>query len=969
MLKRLVFFIFFGSVFKIICAQHIKFKNININEGLQSSSVYNSIEDEMGFLWFLTEKGVSQYDGSTFNYFEEDSLLVGRGFYLVKKDIKANFWFISNDFRLFKKNNKNIVQVKTDDLICWIDFDTNGQGYLLSRKGDIYKLDSNNNAKRIFESDEKEIFFNLIAIGNEQFIVTGEYGVYQIDKKGEKRRLNIPIAVKQKVVVPRIFKLNENKILVSTFSGIFEVDINVNNRPEKIEGFDGIEFFCLYKNINDSDIWLGSSKGIYRFRKGIIKKENATVYLNGNIVFDIKEHSDNLLWICTAENGVYYCYLNALNIDQKDGLKKSAIKFVKTDGKYVYCIDMDGDISVLSDDNKVTNLFADKDIRGVKKCFETKHDGFFLLSSNGLYQIKDKKIREYKIKELKKEPLYPIIQDGLNTIYTISKLGLIAGVPNKSKIVLNATPIWEHISKYNPRLPAEFLEISNPKTVFYISINNGIMKVTSINNKNTYEKISFPYKISNIVSTRLNTLFIGTYNKGLCVYNTSGLKFYNISNGLLSNLCNKVFYAKNAIWVCTNKGISRLKLNNRDEVVSVTNFTAKDVLVFNEVNDLTILDGKVYAATNLGVSVFSESIVMNKNNPHFFIDQVLINNKPVSINATYNLSYYENNVTIVYKAVSFRSASNIYYKYLFINGKDSVYTFTKADRIQYSSLSPGNYSLYIWVRDIDGNWCLNPQNIYISIASPFWQTWWFYVIVSSLTTAIIFLIFYLKNISTRTKIELNDKINRAEITALRLHISPHFIFNILNSLQYFILFNKNKEAIKYLSLFSSMIRLIMKYSKLNEISMKSEIDLIKKYVALEQMRFKEQFDFNITCDENLLVFKIPPLIIQPFIENAIKYGIINKQGQGLISLNIVEYKGFLKCTIIDNGIGRVEAEQLKKKNAIHFFHESTGIMFTNERLKRLSNYKLKQENVIVTDLYLDDKASGTKVEILIPVIN
>ncbi|RDK87347.1 sensor histidine kinase [Marinirhabdus gelatinilytica] len=207
-----------------------------------------------------------------------------------------------------------------------------------------------------------------------------------------------------------------------------------------------------------------------------------------------------------------------------------------------------------------------------------------------------------------------------------------------------------------------------------------------------------------------------------------------------------------------------------------------------------------------------------------------------------------------------------------------------------------------------------------------------------------------------------------QINSLRAQMNPHFIFNSLNSIQGFILKDKKKESIKYLTSFSSLLRKILDTSETNTVTLKQELQLLKLYLELESLRFNENFDYYIEIDPGLDIhnIEIPILLIQPYIENSIIHGLAPKQsGTKKITLTFMDETEFVTCTITDTGIGRAAAEQLKKKKEI--YKKSKGMSLTRKRLELINkNQNEDKATVHIEDLRdAEGNALGTSVTIKI----
>ncbi len=946
-------------------AQHYNLKNISINEGLQSSFVYAMQEDNQGYVWFATEKGISRYDGVTFEYFGEKNGLTESGFYQIIKDKNNVIWLVSKNFKVFYYSKNEFHQLITNKKICWIDIDKNNKTWFLTRTGEIFFLNNNFNIFKYYSfTNDTNIFYNFKNIGNNSFIVSNNTEVLILNKNFKIQKINIPVSVLKNRIVTRFFQKQDKSLLISNAKGVFSL---TNNKLELVYSLKDNQLFSFYEDTFSKDIWIGTLKGAFQFKNGLISKTNISVYLSDNIVLDIKQLRDKTWWFCTSENGAFNCNMNAFHFDKSDGLKKNSVRYIKKDGNDIFTFSLDGKISLIQNNKIATfnKLIPEKDKTlgaAISDAFQTKNDGVFFMNSN-LFQIKNRKLKMYSIPGYN-EIIYHFPQNDLPNLYTITKLGFRKGV-NKPKLLFYSTPLWLKMKNELPQLPPIYFEDNDTVLNIFTKIKNGLMEIVFNKNTATLKKINFPYSIQDVWMTANKSLIIGTLDKGLCILKNNRQRFYNIDEGLLSNYCTKTYYINNRIWICSNKGVSRLELDKNDSLIAVSNFTANDLLIYNEANDLLIHKGNVYVATNKGVSIFPENIKLTSSKPKVFIENVQINNKEQSILNNYNLLYNEINVSINYKTISFRSANNIIYKYRLINKKDSSTEITKLNKIQLGALSPGTYTFSVWARNIDGVWSDKPATINFIINSPFWKKWWFILTLYVFFTIVFFIIIRIRIKVFKEKNETEKRIIDAELKAIRLHMNPHFIYNTLSSLQYYIIYNKNKEASKYLSTFSVLLRLIMKYAKENEIFLKDEVDLIEKYIELEQMRFENKIEYILNLNNELLNCLIPPLILLPFVENTIKYGISNIKGKGKLEIYITKENNFLVCTIQDNGIGRVQSELLKDDENIKF--ESTGINYTRERLRLLSNKKRSENLIVITDLYENNVSKGTLVKISIPI--
>ena len=224
--------------------------------------------------------------------------------------------------------------------------------------------------------------------------------------------------------------------------------------------------------------------------------------------------------------------------------------------------------------------------------------------------------------------------------------------------------------------------------------------------------------------------------------------------------------------------------------------------------------------------------------------------------------------------------------------------------------------------------------------------------------------------SDKAQIEYQRNLGNYYLMALRYQMNPHFIFNCLNSIKLYITQNDAASASEYLTKFSKLIRLVMENSAKGKILLASELNMLRLYIEMEAMRFKEKLEFNIHLAKDVEpdYIELPPLLLQPYVENAIWHGLMPKEEGGKIDIDVEmnNDKALLVITIRDNGVGRAKSEEVRSKSAAK--HESYGMKVTSERIALINQvYESGAEATIHDLIDAAGKPSGTKVIIQIPV--
>jgi ligand-binding sensor domain-containing protein len=353
------------------------------------------------------------------------------------------------------------------------------------------------------------------------------------------------------------------------------------------------------------------------------------------------------------------------------------------------------------------------------------------------------------------------------------------------------------------------------------------------------------------------------------------------------------------------------------------------------------------------------------------ITDILLNGVPVDTrnpSALTHLRYKQNRIQFSFALLDFHPSPNTKY-YYYLEGAEETWFETSRPEISYSSLAPGKYIFHLKAVDQFGNGIQQQIEFPVRIAPPFWKTWWFRVLFLLTIAGLIYWLFKRRIRDIQSKSALRQQMTELEAKALRAQMNPHFIFNSLNAIQELIVTKNFKEAYLYLSSFSKLLRMVLNNSEKNFIPLSSEIEMNKLYLSLESLRFKQSFHYEIRVDpaideESCLV---PALLLQPFLENAIWHGLLQKEGEKNLLLSYHLGGIYLVCVIEDNGIGRSRAREIKagKLGAVHF--ESKGMSLSEQRIETLGRELNQRFSIQVEDLMdVSGKAAGTRVTVLLP---
>lgn len=324
-------------------------------------------------------------------------------------------------------------------------------------------------------------------------------------------------------------------------------------------------------------------------------------------------------------------------------------------------------------------------------------------------------------------------------------------------------------------------------------------------------------------------------------------------------------------------------------------------------------------------------------------------------------------VAINYLTVDFNMAGFIQYRYKLI-GFDTGYVYAGRQRqARYTNLPAGNYS-FVAEASLSGNtWYASNQPLEFTIAQVFWKQWWFILLIAVLAISAVYSIYRFRVQQIRSKVKLRSdyeiKLNELENSVLRTQMNPHFIFNSLNTINAFISSNDRHQAHQYISKFSKLVRLTLDHSREKRITLNEEVRIVTLYMQLEKIRFSNCFDYEIdTGGIDTEIFEVPPMIIQPFIENAILHGLLPKKTDGFIKISMYNKITHILCIVEDNGIGRHASAALKAKS--FFERKSHGMDITIKRIDLFNSTYHQTLPLKIIDLYdHNNEPAGTRVEI------
>ena len=941
-------------------AQFEPVKNFSVKDGLPSGIVYDCLQDKQGFMWFATAAGLARFDGSNFKVFTTEDGLTNNEVLQVALDPDGSIWIFPfgttaciydpGTQKFYNEKNYSELQ-KIKDLIPATLIRTSASGLIghsaektfffgnkkirfVKRAVDVWPVNRDSiilfaslKSCYLFANNDSSILDFPLPSVDINFSKSPDWGRWKIFiNSNQTTELTLyeyanDGSVKQRALfrsdhlINSVTKYNR-KIYITTVSGIYVTDTMLVQ----------LEYFFPGKNISKAFVdkngneWICSlsGEGVYLRLKNGVKQFNTTSGLPVDNITSLRINKDNLL-ICGDEKG------NVYKIDPQELIMKPSY---------------------------ITKL--PETVRGI----EVYKNSFLAYSSYKLFS--DNKFIPEDFGAIKS-----VIADTNDNLLVGSHILLKLYNEEKGKS--------DTIGKAQ-----RFTALSYNEGKLYYGNNKGLFEKTDHKNiytetpvKNKSEILRQP--ISHLLSTTDGILWIAGNNDGIVAYLKDRIigHFNTLSSpAITSNICKKIFFDKenNSIWVVTNKGLNKIsyKLWRDSLSVVINSITSSEGLNDDDVNDVCVKDGKVYAATIKGICVFDVDLSQEKI-PVRIIDIVIKDYSPDStsqVRLNYDLKFWQNNISITYTGICFTCNNKLNYQYRMLEiSNDTSWKTTSANTVEFGELKKGHYTFQVrtGLSDI--------QELRFYIKPAFWQTNIFYALVAAGVIGIFFLSinFVSRQIRKREteKTAINKKFAELEFQALQAQMNPHFVFNAMSTLQYYILKKESENASEYLAKFARLMRLFLESSRNKFIELRNEIELLRNYIELEQVRLEHSFRYQINIDPSVEVdTKIPSVMIQPFVENAILHGLRHKNdGSGLLELHFCDKDDVLECRIQDNGIGREESAMINK--AKDKLYKSQALNIINEKVKTLKGINDLDIKISIEDnIHEDGKGSGTTVTIL-----
>ncbi|WP_161596912.1 ligand-binding sensor domain-containing protein [Chitinophaga vietnamensis] len=424
---------------------------------------------------------------------------------------------------------------------------------------------------------------------------------------------------------------------------------------------------------------------------------------------------------------------------------------------------------------------------------------------------------------------------------------------------------------------------------------------------------------------------------------------------------------KGCLWVSTNTGLCKIDPGSRQ----VQQYDLGDGLAFLEYNTactLTDDDSALLFGGVGGITRFDPAALQtNTFSPDPLITDMQVNGTPLNISAGKRneivLHYKENFVRLLFTTNNFSNEARNQYAYRLLGLSDSWVDSRNNNEASYTSLPPGKYSFQLRSANSAGQWSKGITTLAFTILPPWWQSWWLRIAGIVITAGIVLLVVRRHINNIRYDAAMKQKIAETEMMALRAQMNPHFIFNCINSIDALIQSNDKYYATVYLNKFAKLLRNILDSSKQNTVTLARDLETLQLYIDLEKLRYENKFTVEIKADETLLQddYKVPPLIVQPYVENAILHGLKNRpDNNGKLTISVSKQQEHIEYIIEDNGVGRDALKNGAPRGA-----HSYGMEMSQDRVRFFNSED--NASVVVTDLKHNGEAAGTKIQVRLKI--
>ncbi len=973
-------------------AQYFQLENLSTANGLPNNSIQDIFKDSKGSIWLGTNSGLCKYDGKNIRTYNSRHGLTSSKIWGITEDKYGILWLATYDNGIVSFDGESFIPLEINDTINKYFRVVN-----YSKKYDCLLFGADNGL--FIKTPDTNIYFSNKSVGLKYFQIIDihkaddEFYIYTyreepsyifnpanntLRKYGKYKSrgfANIATALIYNgdtiIGYMRNYTaiLKKNRVIKFENTGqVFDMckgadnsvwlagwDITLNGgsgglfqiKNDSIKDFTNLyniptrAIWSLYYDSIQDVLFVGTNdKGLF-----IVKNKRFEYYTLADYKMQIKSMMwvKDKLWIAEKENLISLDTLDDVKLYDKNFFSKTNYNKKDTILQSFYDnpnssitanyinIDSSGNMCFSSNAGLYKNVGGEfKYIRNTRLPFFFGDNKLYSVGWSQLYETNmdeiDSLIKHNYKKEHTPVDIHKIVKHK-NTIWFLSwAKGLFANRGSKY--------YWFNAESKQTDNFIKDIAFDNSDNI-YVAQNNGELLISEYKDDTLYvvKKLYCGKEIIGnvmnwLIINKHNKLFIGT-DKGLNYINLNTkdsnwtFRFFNKKEGYYAYSSTTAVLDKNdAIWINTSEGVMKINSNDFDRKHNYPDVYISEIDIFNKKTDS----------------------LLNINNPKLTYNQNYI-----------TFHFHRNNYINADKDVFYYRLSSHSQQWIKANDK----------KVDFYNLQAGNYKFELKCKNINSGDTSNIIQYKFVIKKPWWNTIAFYILIVVVFVGAILIISRqkinrIKKQASETN-RIQKRIAELEMKALQSQMNPHFVFNSLNAIQNFVLDGNIDQTLDYIAHFSILLRNTLDYSSRKHISISQEQEFLNHYIALEQMRFsndgKAAFDYSFNVDEGIDISAeiIPPMLLQPIIENSIKHGEVHKVPNGKISVAIIKQGNSIHISITDNGIGRKKSTAKRNKN-----HQSKAMGIINDRLHILGKKKYAKMEII-------DLEVGTRVELSLEV--
>lgn len=1024
-INRHILFIFWLTSLRIYGQQEIfNFTHLNENNGLSSNIVNCIMKDSKGYLWIGTYGGFNLYDGENFYPHKKrkgENTLVNEVIHDMCEDMEGKIWCASHNgvfrydaqddvytnylikslrkfpyffnilcdkrgeiwaagvYSIFKYNKSKdqfeeyIKLVNPHDTTAYSFITKNGfvediagKGFWVTTSLGLCFIDAFSGKIKNAGTEKKNPLYrtrNTAALhksakGNFWFFDNDTKTIVQFDPVKEKEILNIQIGKEwPKVSGATLFEDKNKRIWFSSWTNdILVSDLSkesniqrLYHRPEDLNSIAGNFFWTAYQDDN-STIWLGTVAGISRCNpeKKLYKEfrifEQVKEMRDKAIQVATVDPTDQSFWLATKTGHILHYNPNIPKnytwLDLKSAKKNNEGDLPGLCSKlllsehHIIIFTSSGVWQISKGQNKIIPFDSLPENHKNFNCRELAYDGDSVVYFNNGKEIlywnkKNSKTQIYSFRNSNDaENIYGLCVSKNHKVWAITNDSQLVEIKNGFLVHRN---LYRNIYKENGIITSIVPDKFN-SSLWVVKAGVGIYRINELNNKiELWDETDglFNNRVHFIQQDNAGKIWTMLYDK-VSVLTPKSSDFSNF----------KVPYGQSEL-----DYINYLCTNTQGHIIGT---------VFNEIVEF-------YPEKLMSVPMLQK--------PH--ISQLKVLGKVILMpEQNLELNPFENTVRISFGSLITKEIFP-YDLWYTLEGAENAWTEAGGHmEAMYNNLKPGSYTFKVRAQGKDNSWISDEALLHFTIKTPYYKSTWFTILLVLFATSIIYLLYLyrVREIKKREnlKSEFEKQIMESRMEALKAQMNPHFIFNCLNSINRYIIKNDVKSSSLYLTKFAKLIRLILDNSKFRYISLASELEALKLYIEMEAFRFEKKFNYEVLIEESLDIenIKIPPLIIQPYVENAIWHGLLHKDDQGTLTIECRDQTQYVLISVTDNGIGRNKSQELKSEGSAT--RKSMGLKLTEDRIQYFNEDQKYISKPEIIDLFNEDGSpAGTKVTIKI----